>query len=191
MRRDKHVMMMELVKLRQQQQDTRACLHAMEQRIKGTELKQKQMMSFLAKAMKNPGFIQKLVQRGGTKELEAALNKKRRLIDQAPEEGTSVKIEPLEYGNISEFEVSELDKLAMEMQGLTNTGKNPENEEIERKEMKLESGNKALDVGILEEYFLNEEFQGDMGLLDNVEGEDEEDVNVLVEQLTDLVSSPK
>lgn len=188
--------MMELVKLRQQQQDSRAYLLAMEQRIKGIELKQKQMMNFLVKIMKNPSFIQKLVQQGRTKELEAALTKRRRLIDkgptyvEAPEEGTSVKIEPQDYGDISAFEVSELDKLAMYMQGLSKTGKNPENEQIEKEEMKIESGNEAPDVGIWEE-FLNEELEENMSLLGTVEGDDEEDVNVLVEQLSDLVSSPK
>ncbi|RVX22290.1 Heat stress transcription factor A-2b [Vitis vinifera] len=131
-RRDKEVLMMELVKLRRQQQDTRAYLQAMEQRIKGTELKLKQMMNFWAKVIKNPTF-----------------------------------------------EVSELDTLAMDMEGLSKTGKKPGNEQIEKEEMKLESGNKALDIGIWEE-FLNEELEGDMGLLGTVGGDDEEDVNVLV-----------
>ena len=194
-RRDKEVLMMELVKLRRQQQDTRAYLQAMEQRIKGTELKLKQMMNFWAKVIKNPSIIQKLVLQSRTKELESALTKKRRLIDEGPTyveatgEGTSVKIEPHDYDDISAFEVSELDTLAMDMEGLSKTGKKPGNEQIEKEEMKLESGNKALDIGIWEE-FLNEELEGDMGLLDTVGGDDEEDVNVLVDQLCDLVSSP-
>lgn len=187
---------MELIKLRQQQQNTRAHLQAMEKRIKGTELKQKQMMNFLAKVMRNPSFMQRLVQQGRTKELEAALSKKRRLIDQGPKctvdaqgEGTSVKIEPQDYnGDIAAFEVSELDKLAMDMQGLSKTGKTRVNEQVEEEGRKDRSGNEALDVEEIWEEFLNEELdEEDMTLL-GAEGDEEEDVNLLVEQLSDLVS---
>ncbi|CAJ2633058.1 heat stress transcription factor A-6b-like isoform X2 [Trifolium pratense] len=110
LRRDKQVLMMELVKLRQQQQNTRSLLQAMEERLRGTEIKQQQMMAFLARAMKNPAFIQQLLQhKEKRKEIEEAITKKRR--------------RPIEYGESSNdvkygFEVSELEVLAMEMQGL-------------------------------------------------------------------------
>ena len=86
LRRDKQVLMMELVKLRQQQQSTRAYLQTMEQRLQGTEIKQQQMMAFLARAMQKPAFIQQLVQqKEKRKELEEAMTKKRRRpIDQGP-----------------------------------------------------------------------------------------------------------
>ncbi|GLT65498.1 hypothetical protein SLA2020_379280 [Shorea laevis] len=86
LRRDKQVLMMELVKLRQQQQNTRAYLQVMEQRLQGTEKKQQQMMSFLARAMQNPTFLQQLVQKKEKrKELEEAMTKKRRRpIDRGP-----------------------------------------------------------------------------------------------------------
>ncbi|XP_073135846.1 heat stress transcription factor A-7a-like [Henckelia pumila] len=60
LRRDKQVLTMELVKLRQQQQTIFSCLEAMEQRLKGTEMKQKQTMSFLAKALQNPTLLQQI-----------------------------------------------------------------------------------------------------------------------------------
>lgn len=79
LRRDKQVLMVELVKLRHQQQKTNSHLKEMEQRLKGTELKQRQTMSFLAKALKNPTFLQQMVQqKGRMKELEDAIGKKRR-----------------------------------------------------------------------------------------------------------------
>ena len=53
LRRDRQVLMVELVKLRQQQQSTKSHLQEMEGRIKMTEQKQKQMMNFLARAMQN------------------------------------------------------------------------------------------------------------------------------------------
>ncbi|KAI3459424.1 hypothetical protein Pfo_016087 [Paulownia fortunei] len=79
LRRDKQVLMVELVKLRQQQQNTKSYLKAMEQRLKGTELKQQQTMSFLARAIQKPTFLQQIVQqKDRRKELEEAISKKRR-----------------------------------------------------------------------------------------------------------------
>ena len=40
LKRDKQVVMMELVKLRREQQNTRAYIQAMEQKLQGTEMKQ-------------------------------------------------------------------------------------------------------------------------------------------------------
>ncbi|GFP85810.1 heat stress transcription factor a-6b [Phtheirospermum japonicum] len=73
LRRDKHVLMVELVKLRQQQQDTKVHLREMEQRLQGTELKQQQMMGFLARAIKNPTFLHQFLQHN-----KESISKKRR-----------------------------------------------------------------------------------------------------------------
>ncbi|GER51455.1 heat Stress Transcription Factor family protein [Striga asiatica] len=79
LRRDKHVLMAELVKLRQQQQNTKHHLSAMEQRLRGTELKQQHTMSFLARVLKNPTFLQQIVQQNDwRKEIEEDIGKKRR-----------------------------------------------------------------------------------------------------------------
>lgn len=182
LRRDKRLLKMELVKLRQKQQSTRAYLQAMEQRLQGTEMKQQQMMAFLARAMQNPAFLQQLVQqKERRKELEEAMRKKkRRPIDQGRScvdlsessrsgGGTNtVKTEPLEFGDYG-FEVSELEALALEMQGFGKTRKGQEEFEAP------ESGDKELDEGFWEELF-SERFEG---------GEDE-DLNVLADR-----SSPR
>ncbi|VFQ65292.1 unnamed protein product [Cuscuta campestris] len=74
LKRDKQVLMVELVKLRQHQQNTKADLKAMEDKIKGAEVKQQQMMSFLAEAVRNPEFVEKIMQqRDMRKELEDAI----------------------------------------------------------------------------------------------------------------------
>ncbi|KAJ0968042.1 hypothetical protein J5N97_024959 [Dioscorea zingiberensis] len=62
LKRDKTVLMKELVMLRQQQQATDHQLQTMGQRLQGMEQRQQQMMSFLAKAMQSPGFLAQLVQ---------------------------------------------------------------------------------------------------------------------------------
>jgi len=79
--------MTELVKLRQEQQTTRAHLKAMEDRLQGTEQKQQQMMAFLARVMCNPELLHQLIsQNEKRKELEEEISKKRRRrIDQVQE----------------------------------------------------------------------------------------------------------
>ncbi|KAG8370266.1 hypothetical protein BUALT_Bualt14G0099000 [Buddleja alternifolia] len=136
LRRDNQILMAELVKLKQQQQSTKSYLKAMEERLKGTELKQKQTMSFLAKAIQNPTFVQQIIQqKHRRKEIEEAISQKRRKkIDQG--EGSSsiniddvgigvllgdgdvnVKLEPQEFGeNICGFD-HELERLAMTLEG--------------------------------------------------------------------------
>ncbi|KAF8380733.1 hypothetical protein HHK36_028223 [Tetracentron sinense] len=80
LKRDKNVLMQELVRLRQQQQATDHQLQTMGQRLQGMEQRQQQMMSFLAKAMQSPGFLAQLVQQQneGNRRI-SGVNKKRRL----------------------------------------------------------------------------------------------------------------
>ncbi|CAA6669638.1 unnamed protein product [Spirodela intermedia] len=61
LKRDKNVLLQELVKLRQHQQTTDHQLRTLGQRLQGMEQHQQQMMSFLAKAMQNPSFLAQLV----------------------------------------------------------------------------------------------------------------------------------
>lgn len=180
--------MMELVKLRQQQQNTRAYIQAMEQRLKGTELKQQQMMQFLARAMQNPTFLQQLIQhKEKRKELEEAMSKKRRrpIHQGASSDGggessgigentNPIKAEPLEFGEYG-FEVSELEALALEMQGYGRARR----EQEEGKEGP-ESGDRELDEGFWEEL-----------LSESTGGGEDEDVNTLAERLDYLGSSPR
>ncbi|KAI4372386.1 hypothetical protein MLD38_010623 [Melastoma candidum] len=80
LKRDKSVLMQDLVRLRQQQQTTDNHLQAMVKRLHGMEQRQQQMMSFLAKAMRSPGFLAQFVQQknDGNRRISEA-NKKRRL----------------------------------------------------------------------------------------------------------------
>jgi len=80
LKRDHKILMMEIARLRQKQQNSRGQVTAMEQRVQGTERKQKQMMVFLAKALKNPALVQQLLLRSEQKQqLLENLGKKRRL----------------------------------------------------------------------------------------------------------------
>ena len=86
LKRDKNVLMLELVKLRQQQQSTDQELMRMGQRLQLTEQRQQQMMSFLAKAMHNPAFISQLMQQTESSKQFGDARKKRRLPGQGEKE---------------------------------------------------------------------------------------------------------
>ncbi|MBA0846011.1 hypothetical protein Goarm_023018 [Gossypium armourianum] len=107
LKRDKNVLMQELVRLRQQQQATDNQLQAYGQRVQMMEQRQQQMMSFLAKFMQTPGFLNQLLQQQNecNRQLTGA-NKKRRLHRQDEENltgengavspnGQTVKFQPL------------------------------------------------------------------------------------------------
>ncbi|XVE62283.1 hypothetical protein DITRI_Ditri06bG0105600 [Diplodiscus trichospermus] len=80
LKRDKNVLMQELVRLRQQQQATDNQLQTVGQRVQVMEQRQQQMMSFLAKAMQSPGFLSQLVQQQNESNRRlTGGNKKRRL----------------------------------------------------------------------------------------------------------------
>lgn len=193
LRRDRQVLMVELVKLRQQQQNTRTHLQTMEGRLKRTEEKQKQMMNFLARAMKNPGFLQQLVQQKELrKELEEAFSKKRRRpIDQGPSNvevgeldcSTFVKLEPQECSDTLldlEFEVSDMELGFDHMEGQSGSQLNVDEDD----HIQLESRDKDIDEVFWKDLF-NEGIEDIQDVLDS------EDVDVLTEQLGYLASSPK
>ncbi|CAJ1967042.1 unnamed protein product [Sphenostylis stenocarpa] len=195
LRRDKQVLMVELVKLRQQQQNTRNHLQEMESRLEKTEQKQQQMMKFLARAMQNPNFLQRLVQqREWREELEEVLsNKKRRPIDQGPSDAEEysglVKLEQEEYkyNEIPEFDVSDME-LVMNMGEQIGSQKNTCNEGKNGGE--LESGNDIEEV--LWKELLNEGVEEDLLALEDDDDDDDEDINVLADQeLGYLASNPK
>ncbi|KAK6243781.1 hypothetical protein QUC31_010190 [Theobroma cacao] len=96
LKRDKNVLMQELVRLRQQQQTTDNQLQTVGQRVQLMEQRQQQMMSFLAKAMQSPGFLSQLVQQQNESNRRlTGGNKKRRLPRQDEENLTG------EHGAIS------------------------------------------------------------------------------------------
>ncbi|XP_061992537.1 heat stress transcription factor A-6b-like [Rosa rugosa] len=195
LRRDKEVLMEELVKLRQQQQTARVHLHGMEDRLKRTEMKQQQMMNFLARAMQNPNFIQQLVQKKERKkQLEEAITKKRRrsievgVLGQGRGEAV-VKVEPEYYGDISELDVSGLDNFAMDMPVTDENEKVHDGEECMEKEEEHERRGKEISEVFWKE-FLNKGVDEEIEVLGVQEG-DEEDVSVLIEELGCLVSKPE
>ncbi|OIW21201.1 hypothetical protein TanjilG_30802 [Lupinus angustifolius] len=188
LKRDKQILMVEVVKLRQQHQNTRNTLQEMESRLQKTEQKQQHMMKFLARAMKNPNFMQQWVQQ---KELEEDISKKRRLnIDQGmssdivnvevaelgyahhEECSAFVKLEEQEYTDILGLEVSDLD-LAMDIKEQSGSQRN-----IDEKGIELESRDKGIDEAFWED-FLNEGTQENLVGFNNVA---DEDIDVLVQE---------
>lgn len=80
LKRDKNVLMQELVKLRQQQQTTDNKLQVMVKHLQAMEQRQQQIMSFLAKAVQNPTFLSQFIQKQTDNNMHVTeANKKRRL----------------------------------------------------------------------------------------------------------------
>ncbi|KAL8456947.1 hypothetical protein ACS0TY_034154 [Phlomoides rotata] len=103
LKRDKNVLMQELVRLRQQQQTTDNQLQTMVERLQGMEQRQQQMMSFLAKAVNSPGFLAQFMQQpNNSNQRIMQTNKKRRLKQEgvsddnssSPPDGQIVKYQP-------------------------------------------------------------------------------------------------
>lgn len=80
LKHDKSLLVMELWKLRQQQQTTDTELQTLGQRLESLEERQQQMVAFLARAMQNPGSFMQLVQQTESC-MHLAFSKKRRLPD--------------------------------------------------------------------------------------------------------------
>ncbi|ESQ55645.1 hypothetical protein EUTSA_v10025116mg [Eutrema salsugineum] len=80
LKRDKNVLMQELVKLRQQQQSTDNKLQVMVKSLQAMEQRQQQIVSFLAKAVQNPTFLSQFIQKQTDNNMHVTeANKKRRL----------------------------------------------------------------------------------------------------------------
>lgn len=88
LRRDREALKRELARLKGQQEAARATLIDMERRVQGTERRQEQCKAFLARAVRNPGFLDSLARRGGLVAGDAAPfvegKKKRRMLDAVP-----------------------------------------------------------------------------------------------------------
>ncbi|KAE8668829.1 hypothetical protein F3Y22_tig00112285pilonHSYRG00439 [Hibiscus syriacus] len=127
-------------------------------RLQITENKQQQMMSFLARAMQNPGFVQQLMQQEEKrKELEEVISRKRRRsIDQPP------------------WGVDNLKRLHWKCKAMVDQ------EEARDKVEHRENGDNELDERFWEE-LLNEGFEGEFDI-PGTEVAKDEDVNVLADQ---------
>ncbi|XP_059304346.1 heat stress transcription factor A-1b [Lycium ferocissimum] len=107
LKRDKDVLMQELVKLRQQQQATDHQLQTVGQRVQLMEKRQQQMMSFLAKAMQTPGFVAQLVhQQNDNNRCITGKNKKRRLPEQDEENIECNPVNALRDGQVVRYQPS-------------------------------------------------------------------------------------
>ncbi|XP_074575211.1 heat stress transcription factor A-2b-like isoform X2 [Curcuma longa] len=194
LKRDRQLLLTELVKLRLEQQNTRSRLRAMEEKLHQTEQKQQQMMEFLVRLIRNPGLLHQLVeQKERFKELEEEISKKRRRpIDRAPENyagtssvgreviGITVKAENDDQQDFhAEEEALGLGDLALEMHGLVS-------EDGYQEQLKLPEQKSDED--------LNEEFWKDLlsERIDdsrNDEASSSDDLNTLADKLGFLSST--
>ncbi|XXG48330.1 hypothetical protein AAC387_Pa02g2812 [Persea americana] len=186
LRRDRNVLMVEIVKLRQQQQTSRAQLVAMEERLLGTERKQQQMIAFLARALKNPAFLQQLIQRRERQRELGSIRRKRRLPTSASTENLQQEViwqmgsQIVSYANEEHEETAfgtDIDTLFSAIDHSASNSISDQNAE-----MVAGSSDPNLDYvsDLIWEDLLNEEFfVGDEG------GADQTEIDVEVEDLAE------
>ncbi|EOY29926.1 Heat shock transcription factor A2 isoform 2, partial [Theobroma cacao] len=119
LRRDRTVLLAEIVRLRQQQQHSRDQIVAMEDRLQSTERKQQQIMTFLAKALRNPTFFQQFAQKKQMQGVE--IGRKRRLtanpsIENLQEEAIPVVVDTEQVLNYANQEQEELATIESEIE---------------------------------------------------------------------------
>lgn len=161
---DTQVLRVELVRLRQEQQNTKAHLKAIEFRLKDTEIKQQHIMAFFTRMIQNPSLVQKLTESGRRGELVEEINKKKsKAIDQVC--GT-VEVRGIGQGkreiyvelgtkDHSDIKIPEINTLSIEMQALEETSK--------RSDEGQEEGNNGLDKKFWED-LLNDTNEEESGL---------------------------
>ncbi|KAK1395265.1 Heat shock transcription factor [Heracleum sosnowskyi] len=129
---DTEVLRAELVRLRQEQQNTKAHLKAIEFRLKDAEIKQQHIMAFLTRMIRNPSLVQKLIESGRRGKLVEEINKKKsKAIDQvcgsveARGIGQGKRQIYVELGSkdLSDIKISVMNTLSIEMQALEETSK--------------------------------------------------------------------
>ena len=96
---DRSILSAEIVKLRQQQQDSQNVIAAMEDKIQSLESKQQRMMSFLAQALRSPEFMQqyldKYVQKMDQNQID--MGRKRRLTMSPSQSLEDLQTQSLDY----------------------------------------------------------------------------------------------
>lgn len=85
LRKERSVLMQQVVELQQQQRGTTSQMEAVNKRIKAAEQRQKQMISFLAKLFQNPAFIARLREQKEQGDIKAS-NTRRKLVRHQPYE---------------------------------------------------------------------------------------------------------
>ncbi|KAL6536226.1 hypothetical protein OROGR_012798 [Orobanche gracilis] len=101
LRRDRNLLTSEVSKLKQQQQSSWALVMEMEERIRATEKKQRQIMSFLAKAFRSPSLVQQYVDKFADKK-HIEIGQKRRLTMSPGVEDSGKKFVNRSQGDVGE-----------------------------------------------------------------------------------------
>ncbi|KQJ96748.1 hypothetical protein BRADI_3g26920v3 [Brachypodium distachyon] len=193
LKRDKNILITEVVKLRQEQQTTKGHVQAMEERLRTAEQKQAQMMGFLARAMRNPRFFQQLVQQQDKrKELEDAISKKRRRpVDHVPFYGPGIASQNEQLDSQFLFDSGVLGELSEPgMPGLENLAHNIQ--ELGKSTADEENRDQASGLGELNNEFWAELFDDDYrdgSGQSELEGRRPEDIDELAQQLGYLSST--
>lgn len=102
LRKERSMLMQEVVDLQQQQRKTVSHAREVNQRLQSAEQRQKLMVSFLAKLFQNPAFLDRLKQKNEHREIGSPRGKRRLVTQHHHETGTSE--DSLKEGQIMRFQ---------------------------------------------------------------------------------------
>ncbi|XP_057856626.2 heat stress transcription factor A-5 [Cryptomeria japonica] len=131
LKQEKQMLVMELVRLGNQQQGTEVRLQSLEERLQQMEKRQERLMAFLAKAMQNPRFMAHLAEKNGKSLDIATASKKRRLpkhddiilhIRECDEDGQIIKHDDILHVGVCDGEDGQLIKYNPHMTDITKPG---------------------------------------------------------------------
>lgn len=111
LKRDRSSLISEVMKLKQQHQNSRERIMAMEERVRCTERKQRQMLSFLAKAFRSPMFVQQCFD--GYDKKHVGIGQKRR-ITMSPSVEDLREVVTTEMGSSRPLECSRNEEMKVE-----------------------------------------------------------------------------
>ncbi|XP_057958308.1 heat shock factor protein HSF30 [Malania oleifera] len=193
LRRDRNLLMAEIMKLRQQHQSSRDQIAAMEEKLQTTERKQQQIMAFLAKALSSQSFFQQLIENNAlTRELRGIeIGRKRRLPPSQSvenlQEVVSVAVANGQAENFADQDQEDLAAIESEMESLFSAALDDESiGEMKDLEADTIPPTNCTNLGsvneVIWEELLNEDLIGGNCEEDAVKG-DQSETDVEVEEL--------
>ncbi|CAA7034003.1 unnamed protein product [Microthlaspi erraticum] len=115
LRKERRALMEEMVELQQQHRGTARHMDTVNQRLKAAEQRQKQMLSFLAKLFRNPGFLERLKNLKGGGERGGALG-----LEKARKKFIKHQQQPQVGGEIVKYEADDWERLLMSEEEMEN-----------------------------------------------------------------------
>ncbi|XP_059284167.1 heat stress transcription factor A-7a-like [Lycium ferocissimum] len=176
LKKDQNTLQMEITRLKQQQENTDNYLATVKERLMNTETRQKYMVIFMAKAFKNPLFVQHLMEK----------IKQRRTLENG---GSVAKKRRLACGTIEDGDENSLQEEFTTIKSEMHTLFSSEDSNSPGLEEQKTKGNGSPAM-VSENYILWEKLMEDDMIYENNGGETDKYQSEIVLELEDLIAKP-